>query len=253
MKKELISIIIPVYNASKFILDTLDSVVNQTYKDWELILVDDLSTDNSCEIIKSYQKDHKNLDIKLIKLKEKGMAAGARNKGIEIAKGRYICFLDADDSWNNSKLEKQLKFMNNKKCAFSYTGYEFADETLKTLGVKVKVPTELTYNQALKNTIIWTTTVMFDTKLISKELIKMPNVKSEDTATWWKILKAGYIAYGLDEILAYYRRSEGTLSSNKIEAIKRIWNLYRNVEHLNIFKSIYCFCFYAINTVKKRI
>ena len=115
------------------------------------------------------------------------------------------------------------------------------------------MPTELTYNQALKNTIIWTTTVMFDTKLISKELIKMPNVKSEDTATWWKILKAGYIAYGLDEILAYYRRSEGTLSSNKIEAIKRIWNLYRNVEHLNIFKSIYCFTFYAINTVKKRI
>ena len=94
---------------------------------------------------------------------------------------------------------------------------------------------------------------MFDLDLIEKELIKMPTVKSEDTATWWKILKNGYTAYGLNDVLAYYRRSARTLSSNKIEAIRRIWNLYRNVEGLNIFYSLYNFCFYAINTVKKRI
>lgn len=253
MKKDLVSVIVPVYNAEKFINETIDSVISQTYPNWELILVDDQSTDNSCEIIKEYQKKYSKENIKLIKLKEKGMAAGARNKGLEEATGRYICFLDADDYWDNKKLEKQLNFMEENKCAFSYTGYEFADENLKPLGIKVKVPNKLTYKQALKNTIIWTTTVMFDTKLIKKELIKMPDVKSEDTATWWKILKEGYTAYGLNEVLAYYRRSNGTLSSNKIEAIKRIWNLYRRVENLNILYSLYNFCFYAVNTVKKRI
>lgn len=253
MNKELVSIIVPVYNASKFIIDTLSSVINQTYTNWELILVDDLSTDNSVEIINEYKKNHPNKSIKLIKLKKKGLAAGARNRGIDEASGRYIAFLDADDIWIENKLEKQLKFMNQNNCAFSYTGYEFADKDLKPLGKVAKVPNRLDYNGALKNTIIWTTTVMFDMTKISKKLIYMPNVKSEDTATWWKILKKGYIAYGLNEVLAYYRRSEDTLSSNKIEAIKRIWNLYRNVEHLNLFKSIYCFIFYAINTLKKRI
>lgn len=253
MKEELISIIVPVYNASKFIVDTLNSVINQSYKNWELILVDDLSTDNSVKIIQEYQKNNSNFNIKLIKLEKKGLSAGARNKGIEEAKGRYITFLDADDIWIETKLEKQVEFMNQNKCAFSFTGYEFADKNLKPLGKVAKVPNKLDYNNALKNTIIWTTTVMFDTKLISKELIYMPNVKSEDTATWWSILKQGYVAYGLNEVLAYYRRSNGTLSSNKIEAIRRIWNLYRNVEHLSLFKSIYCFIFYVINTVKKRI
>ena len=143
--------------------------------------------------------------------------------------------------------------MRQNNCAFSFTGYEFADKNLKPLGKVAKVPSKLDYNKSLKNTIIWTTTVMFDMTKITKDLIYMPNVKSEDTATWWKILKNGYTAYGLNEALSYYRRTEGSLSSNKIEAIKRIWNLYRNVEHLNIFKSIYCFIFYAINTVKKRI
>lgn len=253
MKEKLVSIIIPVYNAEKFIIETMESVRKQTYQNWELILVDDISTDKSCQLIEEYQKKYSDKSISLIKLKKKGMAAGARNTGIKKAKGRYICFLDADDLWDKRKLEKQVAFMESHNCAFSFTGYEFADSKGKPLGTKVYVPASLTYKQALKNTTIWTTTVMFDMKKITKKLIEMPNVKSEDTATWWKILKNGYIAYGLNEILSYYRRSEGTLSSDKKEAVKRIWNLYRNVEHLNIVTSIYNFCFYAINAVKRRI
>jgi len=251
--KPFVSIVIPVYNAQKFIEQTLDSVKNQTYQNIEVILVDDMSEDESRKIIEEYQQKNSQMNIKLIKSDKKLKAAGARNKGIDYARGSHICFLDADDLWDKKKLEKQLAFMQEKNCAFSFTGYEFADSDGKPLNKKVFIPPQLTYKKALKNTTIWTTTVMFDMSKITKEQIYMPDVKSEDTACWWKILKQGYSAYGLNEILAYYRRSSGTLSSNKVEALRRIWNLYRNVEHLNVFYSMYNFIFYAINAIKRRI
>ena len=253
MNNDLVSIIIPVYNASNFILETINTVVNQTYTNWELLLVDDISTDNSVEIINNYIKNNKEKNIKLLKLKEKGLAAGARNYGIDKAKGRYICYLDADDLWDKNKLSKQVKFMKEKDCAFSFTGYEFANSKGIPNGKKVYIPEKMAYKDALKNTTIWTTTVMLDMNKLSKEDIYMPHVKSEDTASWWSILKKVDYAYGLNEILSFYRRTEGTLSSNKLEAIKRIWNLYRTVEHLNIFKSSYYFCNYAINAVLRRV
>lgn len=251
MEKELVSVIVPVYNAERFIEDTINSVKNQTYKNWELLLVDDCSKDSGAEIIKRYAKDDER--IKYIKLETNSGAALARNKGIELAKGRYVCFLDADDKWTNEKLQKQVAFMTEKDCAFSFTSYQFADKDCNPTGAKAIVPEIINYKQALKNTTIWTTTVMFDMNKLSKEQIYMPNVKSEDTACWWKILKTGVIAYGIKDVMAYYRRTEGTLSSNKFEAIKRIWNLYRNVEKLNIFASAYNFCWYAFNAVKRRV
>lgn len=247
--EDLVSIIVPVYNAEKFLNDTINTVLNQTYQNFELIFVNDCSTDKSVNIIKKY-KDKR---IKLINNKTNSKTAITRNNGIKEAKGKYICFLDADDLWDKEKLQKQIKFMKEKDCAFSFTGYEFADEKGKPNGKKVFIPKKINYKMALKNTTIWTSTVMFDMDKLSKEDIYMPNVLSEDTATWWKVLKKIDYAYGLSEILSYYRRSEGTLSSNKKEAIKRIWNLYRNVEHLNVFKSFYCFCFYALNAVKRRV
>lgn len=248
--KDLVSIIIPVYNAEKFIDETINSVLDQTYANWELILVNDCSTDNSEKLIQKYLKDTR---IKLINNKKNSHAAISRNNGIKEANGRYICYLDADDLWDKEKLEKQVKFINKKDCAFSFTGYQFANANGKPNGKKVFIPETITYKEALKNTTIWTSTVMFDMTKLSKEEIYMPNVKSEDTASWWSILKKIDKAYGLNEILSFYRRSEGTLSSNKIEAIKRIWNLYRNVEHLNIFKSAYCFCFYAFRALLRRV
>lgn len=249
MKKGLVSIVIPVYNASEFIKDTINSIKNQTYQNYELILVDDCSKDDSVKII----EENKNEQIHLIKnLKNKG-SAESRNVGIKEAKGEFICFLDADDIWNNQKLEKQISFMKEKKCAFSFTGYEFLKYDLEPTSKIVHVPSNINYSQALKNTTIFTSTVMFNLNYIKKEQIYFSNVKSEDTATWWRILKQGYIGYGIDEVLSYYRRSKHTLSSNKIEALRRIWNLYRNVEHLNIFKSSYCFLLYAYHAVKRRI
>lgn len=248
-KKPLVSIVVPVYNAERFLKDTINCVLNQTYENWELLLVNDCSKDNSKKVAKPFLSDK----IKWIDMNKNGGAALARNKGIEESNGKYICFLDADDLWEKEKLQKQVRFMKEKDCAFSFTGYEFADANGKPNGKKVFIPKKINYKQALKNTIIWTTTVMFDMSKFKKEDIYMPNVKSEDTACWWKILKKIDYAYGLNEILSYYRRTEGTLSSNKFEAIKRIWNLYRNVEKLSLIYSIYCFCLYAFNAVRRRV
>lgn len=251
MQKDLVSIIVPVYNSERFLKETIKTVKNQTFKNWELLLVNDCSTDNSKNIINDEIKKDKN--IRLIELKENSGAAVARNVGIDSANGRYIAFLDSDDLWKNQKLEKQLEFIKENECAFSFTGYEFANELGKGNGKIVKVPSKMEYKHALKNTTIFTSTVMFDLEKISKDQIKFENIKSEDTATWWKILKSGYVAYGLNENLSYYRRTKGTLSSNKFEAIKRIWNLYRKQEKLNIFVSFYNFCFYAFNAVRRRV
>ncbi len=144
--------------------------------------------------------------------------------------------------------------MEENNYEFTFTGYEFADEKGIGNGKVVKVPEKINYKQALKNTTIWTSTVIFDVEELGKELIDMPNVRrGQDTATWWKVLKTGVIAYGLNESLSLYRRSNNTLSSNKIKALKRTWNLYRNVEKLSFFTSLYNFCCYCLNAVKRRV
>lgn len=248
-KKPLVSIVVPVYNAESFLEDTINCVLNQTYENWELLLINDCSKDNSKKVAKPFLSDK----IKWIDMKKNSGAALARNKGIEIAKGKYLCYLDADDLWVKEKLEKQVKFMQEKDCSFSFTGYEFADTKGNPNGKKVFIPEKMNYKKALKNTTISTITVMFDLEKLTKEDIYMPNVKSEDTASWWKILKKIDYAYGLNEILSYYRRGIQTSSSNKIKAIKQTWNLYRNVEKLNLINSIYFFCWYVFNALRRRL
>ena len=251
MKEDLVSIVVPVYNSEKFITETIDTVKQQTYTNWELLLVNDCSTDNSEKIIQKYKEDER---IKLINLKENSGAAIARNEGIKQSKGKYVAFLDADDFWLPNKLEKQIKFMQDNQFSFTYTGYEFTDEDGNKTGKIVNVPESITYKQALKNTTIFTSTVIFDVEKLGKELISMPNVRrGQDTATWWKVLKTGVIAEGLNENLSLYRRSSNTLSSNKMKALKRTWNLYRNIEHFSVFKSFYYFCWYVFNAVRRRI
>ena len=245
-----VSVIVPVYNAEHYIADTIRSVTGQSFSDLELILVDDASTDNSAGIIKEYLSDDR---IKLLANDDQKGAAGARNTGIMASTGRYIAFLDSDDLWAKDKLAAQIDFMNKKNAAFSFTGYEFADEKGVGTGKIVKVPETITYHEALKNTTIFTSTVMFDMEKLDKKDICMPYVKSEDTATWWSLLRNRTVAYGLDESLTLYRRAGESLSSNKIEAIRRIWNLYRNVEHLSIPYSAFCFCGWAFRAVARRV
>lgn len=251
MKKGLVSIIVPVYNAERFLEDTIKTIQDQTYENWEAIFVDDCSKDNSVKILENAKKYDDR--IKIIKLKKNSRAAAARNEGIKASKGEFLCFLDADDFWVKDKLELQVEFIKNNDYEFIFGGYEFANSEGVPTGKVVRVPAKMNYNDALKNTTISTCTVMFNMNKLTKEQVYMPLVVSEDTACWWKILKIIDYAYGMNNILAYYRRSENTLSSNKLVAIRRIWFLYRKVEKLSIHKSIYCFVHYAVRAVIRRI
>lgn len=250
---EMVSIIVPAYHAEKVIGEAIDSVVAQTYPNWELLLVEDAGGDGTAEKIEEYVREHGESRIRLIRQPENGGAAKARNRGLREAAGRYIAYLDADDLWEPEKLERELCFMRKKDAAFVFTGYEFADENGRRTGKVVHVPETLNYRQALSNTTIFTTTVLFDTEKIPRDLLEMPDVKSEDTALWWKVLRNGYLAWGLDENLARYRRAGKSLSSNKLEALRRIWNLYRKVEGLGLPESGALFCLWALRAVKRRI
>lgn len=249
----MISIVTPVYNAAAFIRQTMEMVQAQTYTDWELILVDDGSKDNSCELIEDYLKENPDERIRLIKKGINEGAALSRNRGIKEAKGRYIAFLDADDVWLTHKLQRQMEFMKEKDAGFVFSAYEFGDEEAIGTGRIVHVPDSLTYKKALSRTVIFTTTVLLDTTKVSKDLIYMPNVPSEDSATWWQILRNGHVARGLDEVLAIYRRPRKSLSSNKLKAIQRIWYLYRKVEKLSLPSSCIAFMGWAYRATVRRI
>ena len=251
MKKyqDKVSIIIPIYNAEKWIETTISNIKEQTYKNYEIILVNDASNDNTKFIINKYKEDN----IKIIHLEINQGAAKARNEGIKVATGRYICFQDADDLWNKYKLEKQINFMKENDCAFSYTAFKYLNDNKLKKDKIVNVPLVLDYKKALKDTRILTTSVMLDRNKINKELLQMPNVPAEDVATWWNILKNGFLAYGLDEVLVYYHITSNRLTSNKFKSAKNRWNVYRKVEGFNILQSLYYFSFYIFNAIRKRL
>ena len=241
---EKVSVIIPMHNSSKYILECIDSVINQTYKELEIILVDDKSSDKTIRKIKNI-KDKR---IKIIKFNKNMGAAAARNKGIEAATGDYICFLDSDDYWILDKIEKQVNFIKDK--VFIYSKYEYLRGDKKHIA---NVPESLTYNQLLKNSAIFTSTVMLNMKVLDKEDIYMPNIKvGQDYGAWYKILKKIDKAYGMQEVLSVYRVGNKSLSSNKFKAMKRTWKLYK-MEKLPFIKRLYCFICYGINAVKRRI
>ena len=247
---ENIDIIMPVYNNEEYVKKAIESIKKQTNANWNLIIIDDLSTDNSVKEIENSIKDIKEKVI-FIRLNQHKGVAETRNIGIRNSKNRYIAFLDSDDKWEKYKLEKQINFMIENNYCFTYTNFSY-----KKGNRERKVKTffkNLNYNKALKNTYILTSTVIIDTKQISRENIYMPNIKSEDTATWWQILKKGYVANGLNENLTIYRVSKKSLSANKFKNLKRTWNLYRKQEKFNILKSIYYFINYILNAIKKRI
>ena len=156
-------------------------------------------------------------------------------------------------SFDSKKVRDFLKFMEEMKCGFSYTGYEFADKDATPMGKVVRVPSKITYRKALRNTTIFTSTVIFDTEIVPKEELVFPDIKSEDTALWFKLLRKGYKACGLDENFVLYRRTGNSLSSDKSDAARRIWNLYRISEGLPFLYSCFCFIGWGFNAVRRRI
>lgn len=258
--QDLVSIVVPVYNAAPYIENTIRMVTQQTYGNWELLLVNDASGDDSVRMIRETCEKIRETDpqtagrIRLINQERNQGAAAARNRGTMAAQGRYLAFLDADDVWLPQKLERETAFMQRTGAAFACHSYEFGDENAKGTGKIVHAWPQLHYREALTRTIIFTSTVMFDMTKLTKEQVMMPDCGSEDTALWWQLLRSGITAYGLDEVLTIYRRPAGaSLSSNKAVAVRRIWYLYRKREHLSVPHALWCLAGWAVRAAQRRM
>lgn len=245
-KNPLISVITPTYNSEKFIRDSIESVLNQTYSNWEMIIVDDASKDKTVEVIHTYiEKDDR---IKLIQLKENSGSAISRNTAMDNANGRYIAFLDSDDLWLPKKLEIQVRFMMEQNIAFSYTRYRrIKVNGEKTNGVSKYSPV-IHYEQLMKQCIIGCLTVMLDMEKVGDE--RMINIRTrQDYAMWLSLMKKGFPAYGIPQVLSHYRLVPTSISSNKMKAARKNWELYRHIEGHHLVKSMWYFVNYAINSV----
>ena len=247
IEKEKISIIVPMYNAEKFIGKTIESVLAQTYQNWEMLIMNDVSTDNSLAIVSLYAK--KDERIKIVNTEKNVGVVKGRNFLIDLASGKYIAFLDADDYWHNEKLEKQIKFMKEKNASISCTEYTRVKENEEKIN-DVIIKEEISYNDMLKNNYLGCLTVIYDAKKIGKRYFKELE-KNEDYVLWLEIVKDVNTIYGLKENLAYYRVLDNSRSSNKVKTAKVRWEIYRKIEKLSLLKSLYYFLHYAIRAVLK--
>lgn len=246
----LVSIITPSYKSKKFIEETLLSIERQTFGDFEVLIIDDASPDNSADFITSILPDSR---FNLLRLDTNTGAAESRNIGLRVAKGRYIAFLDADDLWHADKLERQLQFMQTKNAAFSFSAYEVISESGEIIKDRISVPKTLTKSQYLGNTIIGCLTVIIDRSKFSQD-IRMPNLRSShDMALWVNLLDESRIAHGYNEVLASYRLVGTSNTSNKFKAARDVWEVYRGYLRYNICKSSFYFSRYAINAALKRL
>lgn len=248
MKKGLVSVITPTYNCANFIGETIESVQEQTYHQWEMIIVDDCSTDNTKEIVEKYIKEDNR--IKYFCLENNSGTAVARNKAMELANGEYIAFLDSDDIWLEEKLKKQLEFMKGHEIAFSCTSYEQIDESGKTLNKIIKTVPKANYNRVLLDCPIGNSTVMYNVEKMGK--FEVPNIrKRNDDALWLQMLKKEKYIYGMKSVLMKYRIRRNSISSNKFKVIKYHWILYRDIEHLSIVGSLFHIAYWCIIKVLK--
>lgn len=239
MKLMLVSIIMPSYNAEHYIGASIESIIAQSYTDWELLITDDCSTDNSCEIIENYSK--KDSRVKLFKLTENQGAAVARNNSIEKAQGRYIAFCDSDDRWIPKKLETQLKFMSDKKIDVCFSSYQEYSEDGKLLG-SVKAMDKVTFKDIKTNNYIGCLTCIYDTINIGKVFQPLMR-KRQDWAMNIKLIEKAKVAYAVNEELAYYTVRTGSISRNKFDLVKYNIQIYRQVLNYGSIRSWLMFIF----------
>jgi len=246
----MVSIITPCYNASQYISYTIDSVLKQTYPNWELIIVDDCSTDNSSDIIKQFISG--DTRIKYFKTDNpSGSPVLPRNIGIEKATGRYIAFLDSDDIWLPTKLEEQLKLFKDDKTAVAFSNYEKMNEAGDRNQRIIIAPKETNYHNLLKGNVIGNLTGIYDTEKVGK--VYCQDIRHEDYVLWLSILKKGYLAKNTNTVTALYRVRENSVSSNKLKILSWQWNILRNVEKISLPKAIYYYTNYAIKAFLKTI
>lgn len=232
---ELVSIITPTFNAEKFIRATIESVQNQSYQNWEMILVDDASTDETVSIIKEFaQKDNR---LKLTELPKNSGNGFARNIALEKATGKYIAYLDADDIWLSQKLEKQIKFLKDNNLPFTFSFYDCIDEGGNSLNRRVEAPLELTYDQLFFCNYVGNLTAIYDVDFFGKIVIEATQ-KRQDWRLWLTILKQIEATKPVPEILALYRIRKDSISSSKFKLIKHNFGVYREFHGFNFVFSV---------------
>ena len=243
-----VSIIMPAYNCSKFIKESIQSVQQQTYIDWELIIVNDCSTDNTAEIIDNLAKH----DTRILRLKnEKNLgAAASRNIAVQVSTGKYIAFLDSDDIWVGTKLEQQIKFMEDSDFSFTCTSYDKINERGENLG-RVVQALNLNYEGLLKR-CPGNSTVIYNAEALGKFTI--PSIqKRNDYVMWLQVIKKANELHGLNIVLGSHRIGMNSLSSNKISLLKYHWIIYRKIENLTVLRSMYLVWFWIAKGVLKWI
>lgn len=238
MKQGLVSIITPMFNAQNYIEKTIRSVQAQTYGKWEMIVVDDYSTDHSVEIVRRFAENDSRIRC-LCNENNMGVAA-TRNRAMEAADGQYLAFLDSDDLWVPDKLERQLALLAAKHCAFVYGGCDVMDEQGNDLQKIRHVPEHITYQELLWGNVIPCLTVLVD-RTQTRDF-RMPAIGHEDYATWLTIMRDIREGYGIDEVLGHYRVNRNSVSGNKLRTIKWTWNIYRKNQGIHPVKSA-CYLF----------
>jgi teichuronic acid biosynthesis glycosyltransferase TuaG len=251
MRNIKISIITPTFNSSTYIKETIYSVISQSYTDWELLIIDDCSSDDTVEIVESFTLSDER--IRLIKNQQNKGASFSRNVGIAKSHGDYLAFLDSDDLWEKDKLQTQITFMRDHKIAFCFTGYLIVDSSGKSSGKTVDSSQKgsFSYNDMLaKKATLGCSTVMLK-KSSFKGLLQMPDLRTgQDYAFWLKILRCtNQNAYILPLVLTQYRITPNSISRNKFNKAKRQWFIYNKIENLGSLRAAYYFCFYVVRAI----
>jgi len=247
MQDRLVSIVVPAYKAAAFIDRTIESVRAQTHDEWEMLIADDCSPDNTRELVSAWQA--RDSRVRLIALERNGGPAAARNAAIAQAKGRWLAFLDSDDFWLPQKLERCIAHADANRAALVFTGFRRVSADEDRTGDYISVPRTLTYRQLLGNTAIATSTVLIDRSLAGT--VRMERVYYDDFVCWLSILKRGHVAHGLDEDLMRYRVVAKSVSRNKGKSAREVWKTYREVEQLGLLPSAWYFSRYAFNALRK--
>jgi teichuronic acid biosynthesis glycosyltransferase TuaG len=246
-KHGLVSVVMPAYNSQGSLAQSVRSVLQQTYPNWELLIIDDASSDETLPLANQFAHDDERIHV--ISTRHNGGVADARNIGIGAAKGQYLAFLDSDDLWLPEKLKVQVSFMQSRNAAFSFTQYRrFGPGGMR--GGPIKIPERVNYTQLLRGNVIGCLTVMIDREKVT--VVSMPKVGHEDYAAWLRVLKHGIVAWGIQEDLARYRISSQSVSADKRHSAKWTWNIYRRIEKLSLLRSIWCFTNYSMRAILVR-
>ena len=240
----------PSYNAEHYIAQSIESVLEQTYDHWELLITDDCSTDSTPQIARSFAQSDDRIKFELAP-KHQGIAS-TRNLSLQRAKGQFVAFLDNDDLWTPNKLSCQVAFMLEHNYALSYSAYELMNEDGNLKNKTINTAGQINYHKYLRNTILGSGTIMIN-QLLTGSLTMPFNATSDDMALWCKILKDGFVAQPIEKVLMQYRVRNDSASANKLKAARDVWRVYRQQEKLSFVFALWCFGGYAFNAIKKRL